>query len=121
MKKDRIHIYEMESYKHASEEQRNSMRICKIRYFDLEGLPSKEVKEILEAFIWERGKTLALSSLATELTTYNNIRKFLIEKNMQLEENRRKKKYFLIILICPVWQSMLFLKKRELLNYDPRR
>lgn len=73
MKKDRIHIYEMESYKHASEEQRNSMRICKIRYFDLEGLPSKEVKEILEAFIWERGKTLALSSLATELTTYNNI------------------------------------------------
>lgn len=37
MKKDRIHIYEMESYKHASEEQRNSMRICKIRYFDLEG------------------------------------------------------------------------------------
>ena len=76
MKKDRIHIYEMESYKHASEEQRNSMRICKIRYFDLEGLPSKEVKEILEAFIWERGKTLALSSLATELTTYNNIRKF---------------------------------------------
>ena len=51
MKKDRIHIYEMESYKHASEEQRNSMRICKIRYFDLEGLPSKEVKEILEAFM----------------------------------------------------------------------
>lgn len=72
MKKDRIHIYEMESYKHASEEQRNSMRICKIRYFDLEGLPSKEVKEILEAFIWERGKTLALSSLATELTTYRS-------------------------------------------------
>lgn len=71
MKKDRIHIYEMESYKHASEEQRNSMRICKIRYFDLEGLPSREVKEILEAFIWERGKTLALSSLATELTIYN--------------------------------------------------
>lgn len=54
--KGRIHIYEMESYKHASEEQRNSMRICKIRYFDLEGLPSKEVKEILEAFIWERGR-----------------------------------------------------------------
>ena len=87
MKKDRIHIYEMESYKHASEEQRNSMRICKIRYFDLEGLPSKEVKEILEAFIWERGKTLALSSLATELTTYNNIRKFLIEKNITVLQN----------------------------------
>ena len=87
MKKDRIHIYEMESYKHASEEQRNSMRICKIRYFDLEGLPSREVKEILEAFIWERGKTLALSSLATELTTYNNIRKFLIEKNITVLQN----------------------------------
>lgn len=80
-------IAPMESYKHASEEQRNSMRICKIRYFDLEGLPSKEVKEILEAFIWERGKTLALSSLATELTTYNNIRKFLIEKNITVLQN----------------------------------
>ena len=87
MKKDRIHIYELESYKQASEEQRNSMRICKIRYFDLEGLPSREVKEILEAFIWERGKTLALSSLATELTTYNNIRKFLIEKNITVLQN----------------------------------
>lgn len=92
MKKDRIHIYEMESYKHASEEQRNSMRICKIRYFDLEGLPSKEVKEILEAFIWERGKTLALSSLATELTTYNNIRKFLIEKNITVLQNAYSRK-----------------------------
>ena len=87
MKKDRIHIYELESYKKASEEQRNSMRICKIRYFDLEGLPSKEVKEILEAFIWERGKTLALSSLATELTSYNSIRKFLIEKDIRLLQN----------------------------------
>ena len=100
MKKDRIHIYEMESYKHASEEQRNSMRICKIRYFDLEGLPSKEVKEILEAFIWERGKTLALSSLATELTTYNNIRKFLIEKNITVLQNAGPEKTVRILKGC---------------------
>lgn len=33
------------------------------------------------------GKTLALSSLATELTTYNNIRKFLIEKNITVLQN----------------------------------
>ena len=87
MKKDRIHIYELESYKQASEEQRNSMRICKIRYFDLEGLPSEEVKEVLETYVWERGRTLALSSLATELTIYNSIRKFLIEKDIRSLRN----------------------------------
>ena len=83
----RIYVYEMDCYKQASEEQIGKMHIRPDRYFDLEGLPSREVKEILEAFIWERGKTLALSSLATELTIYNNIRKFLIEKNITVLQN----------------------------------
>lgn len=79
----RIHIYELESYKQASEEKLSKMRICKIRYFDLEGLPSDSVRSMLESFIWERGRILSPSSLATELIYYNNIREFLIKKNIQ--------------------------------------
>ena len=44
----RIYVYEMDCYKQASEEQIGKMHIRPDRYFDLEGLPSREVKEILE-------------------------------------------------------------------------
>ena len=92
MKMDRIHIYEMESYKHASEEQRNSMRICKIRYFDLEGLPTEEISRLLEEFIWDRGKKLAPSSLSSELLYYNNIRDFLIDRNIRTLDAKAEEK-----------------------------
>ena len=85
--KKRIYIYELESYKKASKEKRNSMRIPKTSYFDLEGLPSEEVGEVLESYIWERGEKLALSSLVTERTTYNSLRKFLIERRITKLEN----------------------------------
>ena len=54
--KKRIYIYEMDCYKSASEEQLQKMRIKPERYFNLEGLPSEELAEKLEEFIWERGK-----------------------------------------------------------------
>lgn len=81
--KKRIHLYELECYKNASEEQLSKMRVCKIRYFDLEGLPSDGIRELVEAFIWERGKRLAPSSLSSDLIYYNNIRNFLIDKNIK--------------------------------------
>ena len=80
---NKIHIYELDCYENATEEQKAKMRIRKERYFDLEGLPSEEVRKLLEEFIWERGKTLAPSSLASEMTYFNNIRQFLIEKNIK--------------------------------------
>ena len=80
---NKIHIYELDCYENATEEQKAKMRIRKERYFDLEGLPSEEVKKLLEEFIWERGKTLAPSSLVSEMTYFNNIRQFLIEKNIK--------------------------------------
>lgn len=52
----RIYIYEMDCYKAASEDQLQRMRISPVRYFNLEGLPSEELAEKLEEFIWERGK-----------------------------------------------------------------
>ena len=64
--KKRIYIYELDCYKVASEEQIQRMRISPERYFNLEGLPSEELAEKLEEFIWERGKMLAPSSMASD-------------------------------------------------------
>lgn len=80
---NKIHIYELDCYKNATEEQKKKMRIRKERYFDLEGLPSESVRKLLEDFVWERGKTLAPSSLSSEMLYFNNIRHFLIEKNIK--------------------------------------
>ena len=55
---NKIHIYELDCYKNATEEQKKRMRVRKDRYFDLEGLPSEEVRKLLEDFVWERGKNL---------------------------------------------------------------
>ena len=55
---NKIHIYELDCYKNATEEQKKRMRVRKDRYFDLEGLPSEEVRKLLEDFVWERGKKL---------------------------------------------------------------
>lgn len=90
--KKRIYIYEMDCYKSASEEQLQKMRIEPERYFNLEGLPSEEIAGKLEEFIWERGKTLAPSSLASELTYYNNIREFLIDRRIQSLKTREEEK-----------------------------
>ena len=45
---NKIHIYELDCYKNAAEEQKKKMRVRKERYFDLEGLPSEEVRKLLE-------------------------------------------------------------------------
>lgn len=81
--KKRIHLYELECYQNATEEQKNKMRISEIRYFDLEGLPSENIRQLLEEFIWDRGKHLAPSSLKCEILYYNNIRDFLMECNIK--------------------------------------
>ena len=81
---NKIHIYELDCYKNATEEQKRRMRVRKDRYFDLEGLPSEAVRKLLEDFVWERGKKLAPSSLASEILYFNNIRNFLIEKNIKI-------------------------------------
>ena len=70
--RDRIYLYEMERYQQETEEMRSKLRADPNRYFDFSGLPSEEIHKMLETFIWERGKHLAPSSLASELLYYNN-------------------------------------------------
>lgn len=97
---NKIHIYELDCYINATEEQKSKMRIRKERYFDLDGLPSEEVKNLLEDFIWERGKRLAPSSLASELLYFNNIRHFLIDKDIKVLRYKDENK---IILQLKSW------------------
>ncbi len=79
----RIYLNELDCYRQANEEQRKRMRVRADRYFSLEGLPSDNIRKLLEEFILDRGKRLAPSSLSSELLYYNNIRQFLIDKNIQ--------------------------------------
>ncbi|WP_373241258.1 tyrosine-type recombinase/integrase [Mediterraneibacter gnavus] len=80
--KNRIHLYELECYKSATQEKRDKMRVDPNRYFNLEGLPSESIQTLFETVIWERGKTLSPSSLNSELTYFNNIREFVIDKGI---------------------------------------
>lgn len=100
---NKIHIYELDCYKNATEEQKKRMRVRKDRYFDLEGLPSEEVRKLLEDFVWERGKKLAPSSLASEILYFNNIRNFLIEKNIKILRYEDENK---IILQLKSWMML---------------
>ena len=79
----RIYLKELDCYQQATEEQRSEMHVRAERYFNLEGLPSDSIHRLLEEFIYDRGKQLAPSSLSSELLYYNNIRQFLIDKNIQ--------------------------------------
>lgn len=73
------------------------MRVSKVRYFNLEGFCSEDLRKLLEEFIWERGKLLSPSSLASELIYYNNIRNFLIERKISKLDARAEEKILLIL------------------------
>lgn len=96
----KIYIYELDCYKQATKEQKEKMRIHENRYFNLDDLPSKSIRKLLENFIWERGKKLAPSSLASEIIYFNNIRNFLIDMNMKKLEPEEEDK---IIRILKGW------------------
>lgn len=88
----RIHLYELDCYKRATKEQIIKMRIHPDRYFDLEGFPSEDVSSLLEDFIWDRGKRLLPSSLSSELLYYNNIRNFIIDRNICTLDKKEEEK-----------------------------
>ncbi|EGX77027.1 hypothetical protein HMPREF9457_00809 [Dorea formicigenerans 4_6_53AFAA] len=93
----RIYIYELDCYKQAPKEKIDKMRVSKVRYFNLEGFSSEDLRKLLEEFIWERGKLLSPSSLASELIYYNNIRNFLIERKISTLEAKGEEKILLML------------------------
>lgn len=69
------------------------MHIRPDRYFDLEGLPTEDIGRLLEEFIWDRGKKLSPSSMTSEILYYNNIRDFLIDRNICRLDAKDEEKY----------------------------
>ena len=113
---NKIHIYELDCYKNATEEQKKRMRVRKDRYFDLEGLPSEEVRKLLEDFVWERGKKLAPSSLASEILYFNNIRNFLIEKNIKILRYEDENKIILQLKSWMMEKGYALTSKKKKMN-----
>ena len=110
----RIYVYEMDCYKQASEEQIGKMHIRPDRYFDLEGLPTEEISRLLEEFIWDRGKKLAPSSLSSELLYYNNIRDFLIDRNIRTLDAKAEEK---IIRMLKGWMMAMLYRVKSTGHY----
>lgn len=77
--KDRIRLMELENYQRASEEERERMRICPVRYFDLSGFEKESFKEELRQFIYRRGETLSLGSMSVEVQRFKVLQRFLLE------------------------------------------
>lgn len=93
----RIYIYELDCYQQATKEKIDKMRVSQERYFNLEGFCSEDLSKLLEEFIWERGKLLSPSSLASELLYYNNIRNFLIERKISTLDAKAEEKILLML------------------------
>lgn len=116
--KKRIYVYEMDCYKQASEEQIEKMHIRPDRYFDLEGLPTEEISRLLEEFIWDRGKKLAPSSLSSELLYYNNIRNFLIDRNICKLDGKAEEKIIRMLRGWMMEKGYALSSKKYRATYD---
>lgn len=119
--KNKIHIYELESYKTATKEQLDKLSVSPKRYFSLEGLPSRNIRELLEAFVWERGKTLSLSSLVTELIYYNNMREFLIERQIKDLQSRNAKEIIRMLKGWMLEKGYILTSKKYYAAYEKTR
>lgn len=114
----RIYIYELDCYKQATKEKIDKMRVSKVRYFNLEGFCSEELRKLLEEFIWERGKLLSPSSLASELIYYNNIRNFLIERKISKLDARAEEKILLMLKGWMLEHGYALSSKKYRVAYD---
>ncbi|SNU09764.1 Site-specific recombinase XerD [Lachnospiraceae bacterium] len=77
---ERIRIRDLECYKNASDVDKNNKLISPDRCFDLTKLPNTDIRKEMEAYILNRGKTLKLISIRTELYPFNLFARFLSEQ-----------------------------------------
>ena len=67
------------------------MHIRPDRYFDLEGLPTEEISRLLGIYMGQ-GKKLVLLACQVSCSIANNIRDFLIDRNIRTWMQRQRKK-----------------------------
>ena len=53
--RDKIHLYELQCFWMATEEQREKVRARTDKAYILEDLPSEEIRSLMEDFIWHSG------------------------------------------------------------------
>ncbi|GAA6410385.1 hypothetical protein K040078D81_45020 [Blautia hominis] len=116
--KKRIYVCELDCYKQASEEQIEKMHIRLDRYFDLEGLPTEDIRKLQEEFIWDRGKKLSPSSVTSEILYYNNIRDFLIDRNVRRLDVKDEEKRLLTLKGWMMEKGYALTRKKYRATYD---
>lgn len=87
---NRVYLYELESYKKATPKQIESMHMSADKYFDLGKLPNKKLQEEMRAFLLERGSRLSITSVTREMPAFNELCRFINEKEKQLQSFRDK-------------------------------
>lgn len=88
--KNRIYLYELESYKRATKRQIESMHMSADRFFDLEELPNEMLREEMRTFLLERGNRLSITSITREIPAYNVLCRFINDKESHLQSFRGK-------------------------------
>lgn len=73
----RVYLKDLECYINASGEMKRHPLMCPERYFDLDELPTDEIKNEMEEFIKFRGQQLAPLSIRSELHPFRQLCGFL--------------------------------------------
>lgn len=81
----KIKIKELEAYKNASREEKESKLVSPERGFDIPDVLSDGIKKELEDFIVEKGRKNKLSSLRSYLYPHKQLCQWLIERQIDLQ------------------------------------
>lgn len=87
---DKIYFSELESYQHATEEQKK--RFGKNPCFDLTCLPTQTMREEMRAYILCRSREVTIVTLYDERKEYNRLCQFLERKGKNVESLKEKEK-----------------------------
>lgn len=80
---DKIYLAELESYQHATEEQKK--RFGKNPCYDLTGLPTQTIREEIREYILCRSQEVTIVTLYDERKQYNRLCRFLEKKGRNIE------------------------------------
>ncbi len=73
----KIYIRDLDCYKNATEEEKNHKLAGPNRCFDLSKLPNTDIQSQMEKYVINRGKSLKLLSIKTEIYPFNLFSKFV--------------------------------------------
>ena len=87
---DKIYLAELESYQHATEEQKK--RFGKNPCYDLTRLPTQTIREEIREYILRRSREVTIVTLYDERKQYNHLCRFLEKKGRNVESLKDREK-----------------------------